>query len=105
MFVVSIRRFLYTENYHRYPSAAPSSQWGTEDAETTALYPQWGTEDAETTALSPQWGTEDAEIKDLSVENQELTGSSFKDWYMAMHATLTVRDFFLANFYLSGPFS
>ena len=91
MFVVSIRRFLYTENYHRYPSAAPS--------------PQWGTEDAEITALSPQWGTEDAEIKDPSVENQELKGSPFKAWYIAMHATLTARDFFLANFYLSGPFS
>ena len=25
--------------------------------------------------------------------------------YLAMHATLTARDFFLANFYLSGPFT
>ena len=25
--------------------------------------------------------------------------------YNAMHATLTARDFFLANFYLSGPFT
>ena len=24
--------------------------------------------------------------------------------YIAMHATLTARDFYLANFYLSGPF-
>ena len=25
--------------------------------------------------------------------------------YLAMHATLTARDFFLANFYPSGPFT
>ena len=25
--------------------------------------------------------------------------------YIAMHATLTTRDFFLANFYASGPFT
>ena len=36
-------------------------------------------------------------------------GSPFKAWswsvYTAMHATLTARDFFLANFYLSCPFT
>ena len=62
----------------------------------------------------------DAEIKVPSDENTELKGSPFWDvvnalspvslkpgvgQYVAMHATLTARDFFLANFYHSGPFT
>ena len=50
-----------------------------------------------------------SEIKDPSVKNPELKGSPFKAWsvgqYIAMHATPTARDFFLANFYPSGPFT
>ena len=50
-----------------------------------------------------QWGAADAEIKVPSVENTELKDSAFKAWsrsvYIATHATLTTRDFFLAYFY------
>ena len=46
----------------------------------------------------PQWGAADAEIKVPSDEN--TVGQ-----YIAMHATLTARNFFLANFYPSGPFT
>ena len=57
----------------------------------------------------PQWEAADAEIKVPSVENTELIGSPFKAWsvgqYIAMHATLTDRDFFLAYVYPSGPFT
>ena len=54
-------------------------------------------------SLSPYLagGTADAEIKDLSVENPELKSSPFKPGagrYIAMLATPTARDFFLANF-------
>ena len=55
----------------------------------------------------PQWGAADAEIKVPSDENTELKGSPLKRGvgrYIAMHDTLTARDFFLANFYPSGPF-
>ena len=47
--------------------------------------------------LAPQWGAADAETKvplKLGVSQ-----------YTAMHATLTARDFFLANLYPSGPFT
>ena len=57
---------------------------------------------------SPQWGAADADIKVSSDENTELICSPFKAWssqYIAMHATLTVRDSFLANFHPSGPFT
>ena len=50
----------------------------------------------------------EAEIKVPSDENTELKGSFLKPGvgqYIAMHATLTARDFFLANFYPSGPFT
>ena len=43
-----------------------------------------------------------------SDENTELKGSPFKagvGQYIAMLATLTARDFFLADFYPSGPFT
>ena len=50
-----------------------------------------------------QWGTPDAEIKSPSVvKNQELREAPFKAW--AMHASPTVRDFFLDKFYLPGHF-
>ena len=54
----------------------------------------------------PQWGAADAEIKVPSGENTELKRSLFKAWrgrYIAIHATLTARDFFLVYFYTSGP--
>ena len=50
----------------------------------------------------PQWGAADAEIKVPSGENTELKRSPFKvGQYIAIHATLTARDFFLAYFYTS----
>ena len=52
--------------------------------------------------LPPPWGAADAEIKVPSVENTELKRSPLKPGvgqYIAIHATLTARDFFLANFY------
>ena len=55
-----------------------------------------------------QWGAADAEIEIPSCENTELKRSPFKagvGQYIAIHATLTARDFFLASFYPSGPFT
>ena len=55
-----------------------------------------------------QWGGADTEMKVPSGENTELKRSPFKGWnsqYIAIHATLTARDFFLANFYPSSPFT
>ena len=57
---------------------------------------------------TPQWEAADAEIKVPSGENTELKRSPFKaavDQYIAIHATLTARDFFLAYFYPSSPFT
>ena len=59
---------------------------------------------------TPQWGAADAEIKVPSdlVRTQSLNVLPFKPGvgqYIAIHATLTARDFFVANFYPSGPFS
>ena len=52
--------------------------------------------------LLPQWGAVDTEIVVPSGENTELKGSPFKAWsrsvYIAIHALLTVRDFFFAYF-------
>ena len=56
---------------------------------------------------APQWRAADAEIKVPSVENTELKRSPLKPGvgqYIAVHATLTAREFFLAYFYPSGPF-
>ena len=56
----------------------------------------------------PQWGAADAEINVPSGENAELKGSPFKAWsrsVIAIHATLTAWDFFLAYFCPSGPFT
>ena len=50
--------------------------------------------------FTPQWGAADAEIKVPSGENTELKRSPFKvgvGQYIAIHATLTARDFFLAS--------
>ena len=47
----------------------------------------------------PLWGAADAEIKVPSGQNTELRRSPFKAWsrsvYIAIHATLTARNFFL----------
>ena len=56
----------------------------------------------------PQWGAADAEIKVPSGGNTELKRSPVKPGvgqYIAIHAKFTARDFFLACFYLSGPFT
>ena len=57
---------------------------------------------------TPQWGAADAEIKVPFGENTELKRSTFEAWfrsYITTHATLTAKDFFLTNFYPSGPFT
>ena len=57
---------------------------------------------------TPAVGAADAEIKVLSGENTEFKRSPFKAWSrsnIAIHATLTARDFFLAYFYTSSPFT
>ena len=57
---------------------------------------------------TPQWRAVDTEIKIPSGENTELKRSPFKPGvgqYIAIHATLTSRDFFLAYFYPSGLFT
>ena len=64
----------------------------------------------ELSCLPPQWGAANTEIKAPYFENTELKSSSFKAWsrsvsYIAIHAMLTTRDLFLANFYPSGPFT
>ena len=59
-------------------------------------------------APEPQWGAADAESKVRSDENTERKVLPLKPGvgqYIAMHATLTARDFFFANFYPSGPFT
>ena len=57
-----------------------------------------------------QWGAAGAEIEVPSVENMALKGSPFKAWSRSVFshsitAMLAIIDFFLANFYLSGPFT
>ena len=57
---------------------------------------------------APQCGAADIEIRVPSGENTELKGSPFKAWSRSVyshHATLTARDFFLAYFYPSVPFT
>ena len=61
-----------------------------------------------TANAASQWGTGDAIIKDPSVEDTQLKGSPSKPGigqYIAIHAALTARDFFLASFYPSGQFA
>ena len=63
---------------------------------------------ADSPILRPQWGAADAEIKVPSGDNTELKRSPFKAWSRSIYtidATLTSRDFFLAYFYPSGPFT
>ena len=51
---------------------------------------------------APQWGAADAEIKVHLVRTQSLNVLPLKPGvgqYIAMYATLTARDFFLAYFY------
>ena len=59
--------------------------------------------------LAFQWGAADAEIKVPSGERtQSLNVLPLKpgvSQYIAIHATLTARDFFLGYFYPSGPFT
>ena len=52
--------------------------------------------------LSPQWGAVDAEIKVPSVHTRlkVLPLKPGVGKYIGIHAALTIRDFFLANFYL-----
>ena len=57
---------------------------------------------------TPLWGTADAEMKHPSVENPDLKVLPFKPGaglYIALRATPTTGDFFLAKFYPSGPFT
>ena len=55
------------------------------------------------------WGAADAEMKVPSGENSELKRSPFEVWsrsvYIAIHATLNARNFFLAYLFPSGPFT
>ena len=58
--------------------------------------------------VNPQWGAADAEIKVPSGENTELNVLPLKPGvgqYVAIHATLTAMDFFLADLYSSSPFT
>ena len=59
--------------------------------------------------LAQQWGAADAEIKRSHLmRTQSLKILPLKPGvgqYIAVHATLTARDFFLAYFYPSGPFT
>ena len=58
--------------------------------------------------VTPQWGAVDAEIKVPSVENTGLKVVPLKPGvgqYIAIHAALTARDFFLAYFCPSCPFT
>ena len=59
-----------------------------------------------------QWGAMDTEIKVPYIENAELKvkDSPIKAWSRSVcshteHATLTDKDFFLANFYPSSSFT
>ena len=60
------------------------------------------------TVSTLQWGAVDTEIKVPSGKNTELKFLPLKpgvDQYITIHATLTARDFFLARFYSSSPFT
>ena len=57
--------------------------------------------------LCRQKGTVDAEIKSHLLRTHGSKIPTLKpgvDQYIAMHAALTARDFFPANFYSPGPF-
>ena len=60
------------------------------------------------TAASKQFGAADAEIKSnlLRTQRSKVLHLQLRvGQYIATRATLTVRDFFLAYFYPSGPFT
>ena len=55
-----------------------------------------------------QWGAATQKLKSHLLRTQSLKVLPFKPdvgQYIAMHGTLTVRDFFFDNFYPSGPFT
>ena len=55
-----------------------------------------------------QWGAVDAEIKPHLLRTQSIKGLPLKpgiDQYIAIRATFTARDFFLASFYTFSPFT
>ena len=57
---------------------------------------------------SSQWEAADAEIKSHLVRMQSLNVLPLKPGigqHIAIHAILTARDFYLAYFYPSGPFT
>ena len=57
---------------------------------------------------SPQWELQEQKLESHLMRTQSLKVLPFKPGvgqHIAMHATLTARDFFLANFYPSGPFT
>ena len=61
-----------------------------------------------TPLVALQWGAADAEMKVPSNENTELEHPPFKAWSRSVYshtATLTARNFFLAYFYPSSPFT
>ena len=60
--------------------------------------------------MTPQWGAavRTQKLKSYLVRTQSLNVLSLKPGvgqYIAIHATLTAKDFFLAYFYTSGPFT
>ena len=59
--------------------------------------------------ITPQLGAADAKIKVPFVENTELKRSPFKAWSRSVYShtcyAYCARDFFLACFYPSGPFT
>ena len=55
-----------------------------------------------------EWGAAAQKLKSHLLRTQSLEVLPLEPGvcqYIATHATLTVRDFFLANFYLSSPFT
>ena len=54
--------------------------------------------------IPPQWKAADAEIKVPSGENTELKRSPFIAWSRSVYSH-TAREFFLAYFYPSSPFT
>ena len=63
----------------------------------------WSTSVDQALYITPHWGAVDAEIK---VPSESLNVLRLKPGqYIAIHATLSDRDFFLAYFYPSGPFT
>ena len=88
----SQQTLLYPRSQHRLPAGRQSC---------THAWSECYTHD-------PQWGAADAEIKVASVRTQSLKVLPLKPGvgqYIAIHATLTARDIFLAYSFPSGPFT